>query len=460
MPRRILDELAQASRRRAFGLALMSVIALLALGVTTSAARSSRPKPVKIDQHADPSAGGLLSVACVSSDDCVAVDGGGGEVTFNPHHASAASRSELASNYQLVGVQCASATVCYAAGSDTVSPGFDAYIFRFNPAQPTGANSFFVGQGATGESCVGEVCVVIEDGGTYVRVAPGFEQGSSQQVSANPLLGVSCWDQNHCTAVDSSGRQITFNTVPAFGYGSRVIKADTIDASGDPSAVACPASTQCTAVDLGGGTATGGGEVTFDPTAAGARPRSTIAWGSALEAITCPTSEQCTAVGGSGGAGAGPGVAVTFNPLRPSDAVKITVAHTRDLHSVVCTSTRQCTAVDGGGNEVTFNPRSPAAPVVLQGSHLRVSNRRATARLACWIGNSTDLCRGTVTVSRHGHRLGGGSFKIVSGTHRKVVLHLTRGAASLAARPGGLDATMFLKLRGAGRFHQAIVLRG
>ncbi len=132
----------------------------------------------------------------------------------------------------------------------------------------------------------------------------------------------------------------------------------TVDRSGATplDAVACPASTQCTAVDPSGQ------EVTFDPTGPGHPTAATIDLvGAGLRSVSCPTAAQCTAVDGEGHE-------VTFDPRTGSvNAAGVRTVFTvsgpfvpPELDSVSCPTAGQCTATDGNGHEVTFDPATGA----------------------------------------------------------------------------------------------------
>ena len=157
------------------------------------------------------------------------------------------------------------------------------------------------------------------------------------------LTGVACPSTTQCTAVDFGGGEVTFD--PRSGIPNST--PHTVDSGRILTGVACPSTTQCTAVDQGGG------EVTFDSRST--TPNSTthtVDSGQSLSGVACPSTTQCTAVDGSGDE-------VTFDP---TSGTPNTTVHTVDsgqiLLGVACPSTAQCTAVDFGGGEVTFNPRS------------------------------------------------------------------------------------------------------
>jgi hypothetical protein len=114
--------------------------------------------------------------------------------------------------------------------------------------------------------------------------------------------------------------------------------------------VTCPSTAQCTAVDESGRA------VTFNPASPGSPTPTTIDSGGNLESVACSSTAQCTAVDESG-------QMVTFDPTAPGTPTPIVIDSGRALTSVTCPSTAQCTAVDASGRELTFDPGSPGSPV-------------------------------------------------------------------------------------------------
>jgi hypothetical protein len=150
---------------------------------------------------------------------------------------------------------------------------------------------------------------------------------------------LACASVSQCTAVDGKGQEVTFN--PSAAGNPVPIKLSISILLG----VACPTASQCTAVD------DDGQEVTFNPTAPG-NPVPIGILGGDLGAVACPTASQCTAVD----TGA---QEVTFNPLAPGSSTSTTIDGADSFSGVACPSVSQCTAVDHGGHEVTFNPTAP-----------------------------------------------------------------------------------------------------
>ena len=162
------------------------------------------------------------------------------------------------------------------------------------------------------------------------------------------LVGVACPSTSQCTAVDGGGKQVTFDPTSP---GTPTPTSVGVDGWG-LDAVACPSTSQCTAGDGSDQ------EVTFDPTSPGTPiPTNLGLTGyAALTGVACPSTSQCTAVGGIG-------QEVTFDPATGSvTAGPTTIDGSNFLSGVACPSTSQCTAVDGDGHQVTFDPTLSGTP--------------------------------------------------------------------------------------------------
>lgn len=245
----------------------------------------------------------LNGVACPSTLQCTAVDGGGHQATFNPAGPDALTPITVDAGHGSLGVACPSATQCTAVG-------VSGRQVTFNPTSP-----------------VTPVSRTIDTGNS-----PGTD-----------LKGVACPTTGQCTAVDSVGRQVTFN--PA-GPGAQIFASITDIAL---NGVACPSASQCTTVDGLGR------EATFQPLISGGPALNTVSPGIYLSAVACPTVSQCTAVGESSfGA---PTTQVTFVPATGAllSSTKIN-AKSAAVTAIACPAATQCSAVDSSGIESTFNP--------------------------------------------------------------------------------------------------------
>jgi len=88
----------------------------------------------------------------------------------------------------------------------------------------------------------------------------------------------------------------------------------------------------------------------------------TVDSGGSLSSVACPSIAQCTAVDSAGDE-------VTFDPQSPAGAKPQLVDTNGGLQAVACPGVDQCTAVDPAGQAVTFDPGSPtgAMPGLVDG---------------------------------------------------------------------------------------------
>ncbi|HEX4344378.1 MAG TPA: hypothetical protein VHZ31_02335 [Solirubrobacteraceae bacterium] len=246
------------------------------------------------------------------------------------------------------------------------------YAITFDPAAPSSRSRSSIdspGAGLTSIACPStRQCTAVDSNGdaiTFDPTAPGSE--SHVAIDANVLSSVACSSTTQCTAVDivcpaapdlctSAGsveREFTFDP-----RSSGVPTPVTVDTGAYLISMACPSATQCTAIDEHDG----GREITFNPTAVGAPSPAVVAPEEILLDIACPSTSQCTAIDWSG-------EEVTFDPTSPA-AVKLKDISNAGLRSVSCPSSTQCTAVEGGDlgdlgdatREFTFNPSAPGTP--------------------------------------------------------------------------------------------------
>jgi len=208
-------------------------------------------------------------------------------------------------------------------------------------------------------------------GAAPVRLALGYE---------GTLESIACPSTSQCTAISDDGLEWTFNPTAPGTPEPVVIDPPPLErASGLPGsledAVVCPSTTQCTIVD------SGGREVTFDPVVPGhpqparidnetmgseergSGDEGELAFGA--QPLACPSATQCTTVDYEGNE-------VTFDPLAPGAPTPVAIAPHSHLRSLACPSTSQCVAADTGGREVTFDPLAPrpAAPVAIASHQL------------------------------------------------------------------------------------------
>src|SRR5579875_3518572 len=161
-----------------------------------------------------------------------------------------------------------------------------------------------------------------------------------RQAQGVPLNRLACPSTSQCTAVDGQGHAVTFDPQSPKTVISAVVTTH------DPTAIACPSITQCTVVDVSGDAST------FDPeSSAGATPVQIDA-GAIPISLACPSTTQCTLVDVNG-------QALTFNPQALNTAPRpISLDPNHVLISVQCpgASTTWCVAVDTSGRALAFDP--------------------------------------------------------------------------------------------------------
>lgn len=175
------------------------------------------------------------------------------------------------------------------------------------------------------------------------------------------LVDLACPTATQCVAVDSDGREVSFDPADASAWS-----AYTIDGTRALTGLACPAASQCVAVD-GQGAA-----ITFDPEDAGAAARRYVidpaplvaAPGNALAAVSCASTSLCIAVDQQGHV-------IGFSPVGTPDARMAAFSAEATLggqHLLACPSVTQCSVFGGSdtgtGSQstaqslTTFDPRS------------------------------------------------------------------------------------------------------
>lgn len=307
-----------------------------------------------------------ISVACPSRSQCTAVDGRGGEVTFDPL-APGFPVVHAVDTAGLNGVACASASQCTAVDASGREVTFDPL------ARGTEAPVAIDSVGLRGVACPSSSqCSALDASGRVVTFDPASPNTPTSQVvagSGGAWLSVACPSIAQCTAVDGSGEEATFDPrAPGSAAGMR------IDTAGF-SSVACPSTSQCTAVD------SASREVTFDPTSPGRpTPVGPLGTGPGTESVivACPSPAQCTGVDLTG-------EEATFDPTSPGRPRPVQMYTGASLVRVACPTRSLCVAVGLEPflfrpqllDEVAFNPSSPQKPSV----H-RVSYNPPTA-LAC-----------------------------------------------------------------------------
>jgi hypothetical protein len=299
-----------------------------------------------------------MALACPSASRCVAVDRWGDEVTFDPVSPGTPTRVLIDDTAPQNAVACPTRSRCIVALQAVghyVPPGINEMV-ELGPASPAIPlrSSSGIGPGvldaiacpsqsqctAVSRAVNCPACLVGQGGRVFTFNPGRLPTGSAVaalRIDSASLTGVACPSTSQCTAVDIRGRELTFNPRrPAKPHGRK------IDGSSGLPALACPSRSQCTAVD------NHGLEMTFDPLSPAMTSVARIDGRTSLSSLACPSSVQCTALDGDGRE-------VTFDPLRPARLTTHRI-DSGPLTGVACPTTRFCVTVDTTGNAIEGDP--------------------------------------------------------------------------------------------------------
>jgi hypothetical protein len=203
------------------------------------------------------------------------------------------------------------------------------------------------------------------------------------------LRSLACPSTTQCTAIDSAGSVVTFNPAsPGFPSATTIeprLAAQYADAR--LVAVACPSTDECVAVD------SEGDEITFDPTSPGTPAVVAIDhtdyYGPEPIGLACPSAEQCTTVNAYGQES-------TFDPKAPEPVTPVSIDKSDRgeflATSFACPSSTQCTIVgsedyeySSEAGEVTFDPKAPVEQIAasLGGSGTYLDSVACPSNLQC-----------------------------------------------------------------------------
>ncbi len=251
----------------------------------------------------------LDAVACPSARECVAVDRHGSEITFDPHAPGRPSAAEIdsvgyGSGYgvpALTSIACVSSSQCTAVDNQGDFVTFNPAALRHRDGQTidTPDDAYTNPPSLRAVACpTRRRCIAVDSYGDALTFAPwgSANDVDTTQMQTNGLKTVACLSGAQCVTTDDA-QTFTFRTSADFGPNGT-----TIDHAHHIAALACPSTTQCTAVD------NGGFGVTFDPATNQAASPVELRAGGNLGAIACPSPSECVAVGSDG-------TALTFDPV-------------------------------------------------------------------------------------------------------------------------------------------------
>jgi hypothetical protein len=254
---------------------------------------------------------GLNGVACIpASGVCVAVDGDGREVTFDPDSGATTVLASI-DTASLLSVACPSTNECVALDSTRTSGN----EVTFNPGSgtaqapakidTTSCGIFGCSDLLDGLACesVSE-CTAVDNNGRAITFDPANGTNTISAVdSGNSLESVACPSSDECAAVDFDGNEVQFD--PSFGSPPVV---GTVDPGNLLKSVACPSSNFCVAVDLEGNAVEG------DPGNPAGWILEPISDAVSPDAVSCSSPGQCVAVDSVGHGFVGTAAPVNVSP--------------------------------------------------------------------------------------------------------------------------------------------------
>ncbi len=168
--------------------------------VTFNPLAPGAPASVEID----PSAKYYLSgLACPSTTECIAVDGGGNELTFDPGSPGGLTPTSI-DTYPLTGVACPSSRQC-------IAPDDHGGAITFDPVSPGTRSTVMIGDGNFFRPTIvcpaTTLCVAVDFRG-YSTAGDPTKPGTWSSVvlpGAPELVSVACPSATRCVAVDFNG---------------------------------------------------------------------------------------------------------------------------------------------------------------------------------------------------------------------------------------------------------------
>ncbi len=295
-------------------------------------------------------------LACPSTSSCVAADNQGNVITFDPGTSAAPVLTSLGKT-SWSAVACPSATQCTVAGA-----GLEA---TFDPASVAGTTPVKI---ETAKNPIIDLacpsaaqCTALDNGGgevTFNPQAPPTTPPDRVAIAGSSAVAIACAASTQCTVIAQNGKEFTFDpTTPTPPVSKAQI--DTSGIGGGPgqteglTAISCPATTSCVAVDAVGRA------IGFAPASPGTPKPVRIDGGSPLLGVSCPSARQCTAMG--------PYIESTFNPLSGKAPTHGTIVtdHFFQASDVACATTTRCLAIITG-HQATFDPRQFKRPKMHQ----------------------------------------------------------------------------------------------
>jgi photosystem II stability/assembly factor-like uncharacterized protein len=293
-----------------------------------------------------PQGNDLMSVACPTSTNCLAV-GDVGTIMRSADGGKKWSSVRSPTNEPFAGVSCASPTICYAVAGQRLYDLHDWIVFGTSDGGASWARLASGSSHLNGLSCPSTTTCFAAGGEPYGsgEIAATKDGGNTWTVEATPpgdIYAIACASATTCIAVGGGNGWPTL--IYATTNGGETWSKENSSAVTTLYSVACPSTTTCYTVGLNA-------SVTGSPTILGTT-NGGVNWVSEnsnspainLKGITCPSVTRCVAVGG------GPAtVLATIDAGSTWSTENIPPGAKYGLESVSCWTSAECLAVGDFG---------------------------------------------------------------------------------------------------------------
>jgi hypothetical protein len=331
-----------------------------------------------------PSGDNLTSVSCPSASLCVAVDDRGRAVVERSGHWGRSALIDGGGGFAQV--SCSSTTFCLGLDRRSEFTRWNGRSWTA-PVNPDPGGRGLGGEGTSSLSCIGASwCLAVTEESAFI-----YSDGTwtaSPVAMPNGALLVSCASMTWCVVVSPKGQIADWNGTE---WQQRYTQSGY-----SASAVSCPTTSSCTAIDEDGDSHT------YDAsTSRWTEDTALVDPDSELVAVSCPSTTFCAATGADGSVavyqeGRWTSLASVDPPRLNPHAARLEEAN---LESVSCPIAGYCVAVDPGfGQIVTYDHGKWGPPVTVPGTKSLDDSISCSSTSFCVVGTET----GHVVVDRSG----------------------------------------------------------
>lgn len=335
------------------------------------------------------SAGGIQNLSCPSTSLCVGDWFGYVYESTDPgDEAGATWVSKLIDAHPLVGLSCASATLCVAGDSGgNVLTSADA-----GDGKTSTWATHLVEGGRTVWSlaCSPLFCIGGDDRGNIVTSTdPADGATATWTIEAadgtNPLIAVSCPSSAFCAASDDYGN-VAISTDPV-GASAADWSAKNVDGVNTLRAISCPSSALCVAVDSAGNAVSSADPASGGAAVWGKKAINTAEPGAPLLGVSCPSATLCVAINNAG---------YVFTSVDPAAGAASTWATETNVGgaAISCPSVSLC--VDVGGSQAWIST-DPSDGATATWTPVQIGNTVVAEQLSC---SSDSFCMASDSLGR------------------------------------------------------------